>query len=289
MKIAVTGATGFVGTHLSRFLTKRGDTIVPLGRRDFSSDIQHLVDKLEGCDAVINLAGAPIGVRWTRKHKQEIYDSRIRVTRQLVTAVSQLVTKPQVFISTSAVGYYPSTGTHTESSEPDSTSFLAKVAKDWEQEARNLPPEIRLVILRFAVVLGKDGGVLARLTSQFRNHLGVLFGNGRQTFGWIHIDDLLAIFGWVLDNPDMQGVYNCIAPGITTMENFITELGSHYHAYLHLQLPPFLLRLLFLDGASFLLEGQYVIPERLLNAGFEFRYPLLREALDDLCSTDSPS
>ncbi len=280
MKIAISGSSGFVGTHLKNFLQERGDTVIPLTRSDFDAELpDSLQRKLAGCDAVINLAGSPINVRWTKQNKELILNSRVEVTRKLVEAINRMEQKPAVFISTSAVGYYPSNGVQTEQSESDPNAFLAFVTRRWEAQAAEVSPDVRLVILRFAVVLGKEGGMLPVLLKSFSKRVGVMFGNGKQTFAWIHIDDLMQIFALMLRDRSLSGVFNCVAPGVTDFEALTAEIGFYYKPFIRIQLPPFILKLVFLEGASFILQGQHAVPQRLSALGFRFKYPTLSEAM----------
>ena len=161
MNIAISGASGFIGRHLTAFLTEQGHRVVPLGRPMFrEGTLGYLVQALSHCDVVINLAGAPISRRWTPEYKRELYDSRINVTHRIIRALGAVRRKPQLMISASAVGYYPLEGTFDEYTNTRGSGFLADLCYAWEKEAKRCPPEMRLVIARFGVVLSPDGGAM---------------------------------------------------------------------------------------------------------------------------------
>lgn len=287
MKIAITGASGFVGTALGSFLHKNGYDVEPLHQSDFREDrLELLKQKLSGCDGVVNLAGASISVRWTPEQKRMIYESRIRTTRILVETINALERKPSVLVSASAVGHYPSTGIHDEDSAADPASFLAKVTRDWEAEAAKVNPSVRLVILRFGIILGTEGGMFPRVLNAFSKGIGVVFGTGKQSFSWIHIDDLLRIILKMLHDPNLSGVFNCVAPGVTDMLEFTDRLSLCTQPYVRFRLPGFILKTALLGGSDLLLKGQHVVSKRLKDAGFEFRYPDLDDAITELCGEE---
>ena len=167
MKIAISGATGFIGTHLTAHLTGLGHRAVPLGRSAFRSQ-ESLAAALAGCGAVVNLAGAPIDRRWSDAYKKQLYDSRIGTTRKLVAAINEMNPAPKVFVSASAVGYYPDQGCYDEYTAVKGTSFLSDLCESWEREASRVVPGIRLAVARFGVVLAPDEGAFAKMAFPFR-------------------------------------------------------------------------------------------------------------------------
>lgn len=283
MRIAVSGLTGFVGSHLKLFLEAQGNEVVSLTRADFAqASLSRLVEKMKGCDAVINLAGAPISVRWNRKNKLVIFKSRIDTTRSLVGILNKMKPFPKVFISTSAIGFYSSIGIHSEADGADENGFLAKVCQEWEAEAQKVRSEIRLVILRFGMIMGNDGGLLPRMVAPMQKGVSVIFGSGKQAFSWIHIDDLMNVFDLALHDPQMSGVFNCVAPEPTDMRTFLAEIDRFYHPFFHVKVPAWLLRLVLSEGSSLLTSGQAVIPGRLSEKGFLYQYPTPDRALNHL-------
>lgn len=283
MKIAVTGLTGFVGSHLKVFLESLGNEVIGLGRKDFSEERKiSLLAKLKGCDAVINLAGAPIQGRWNRRRKEVILTSRVETTRKLVDAVNQLPHLPEVFISTSAIGYYPSDGLHTEDSAPARESFLSHVCQKWEAEARKVNPQVRLVILRFGLILGADGGVLPKIMKPSKRGVSIVFGDGYQPFSWIHVEDLMRIMELMLYDKKLSGVFNCVAPDTLTWLDLMSEVNLHYEPFMQIKIPEWVLRIFWLEGADMLVKGQQVVPMRLQQQNFIFLYPQLKDAVLDL-------
>lgn len=283
MQIAVSGATGFIGTHLRRVLAAHGHATVPLGRTDFATTAASLAQKLRGCDAIVNLAGAPIAARWTAAYKKILSASRIATTRMLVEALAHLDPAPQVLISASGTGIYRSHGNHTEEDTDYADDFLGRLAQDWEGEALKAESSgVRTVVFRFGVVLGRNGGALQRILPLFRFGLGGRLGSGRQPFSWVHIADLTAAIIRAVVDPGMRGIYNLTAPQPTTNAALTRTLASVLRRPAWLPVPAFALKLLFGEAASVLLGGQRVLPKRLLDSGFQFSFPDLQQALADL-------
>ncbi|XWK87985.1 MAG: TIGR01777 family oxidoreductase [Phormidium sp.] len=302
MKIAITGATGFVGSYLVKRLQESGDRIIILTRnadrasRVFpktafpnleivnynplqSGDWQKVIS---GCDGVVNLAGAAIGEgRWTAERKQEIINSRQIGTQKLVEAIAKAEQKPSVLVNASAVGYYGTSETATfEENSPPGNDFLSEVCIAWEAEAQKVKDlGVRLGILRLGVVLGM-GGAIAKMLPIFKLFAGGTIGTGKQWFSWVEVDDLVNLIVAVLKRPDMQGVYNATAPNPVRMADFCHALGDVLHRPSWLPVPAFALELLMGDAAMVVLEGQQVLPNRTLESGFSYKYPSLKPALE---------
>lgn len=287
MRVLVTGGTGFVGKALVGELQGLGHEVVLLTRRDVPPPGRALSpEKLTGVDAVVNMAGESIaGARWTDSRKKKIRNSRIHLTRSLADAWLALAANghepPKTLISISAVGYY---GTHpsadfTEQSPPG-TGWLSGVARDWEAEAERVKETgARLVILRLGVVLG-PGGFLERIATPYRFFAGGPAGDGRQWISWIHRDDVVAVIAKALSDPAMQGVYNVTAPRPAMMDEMSASIGAALGRPSWLRVPAIALRLLFGEMAEeLILQGQRVLPERLLAMGYSFRHPELRSAV----------
>lgn len=279
MRISISGASGFTGGALVKALAKNDHQVVQMTRDSFRLPMEEFIRKnIEGADAVVNLAGAPIIRRWTEPWKVEIRNSRILTTRMIAEAIAQATVKPRVLISASAVGIYDSFSTHTEESQNFATGFLSQVCREWESEATKAQDHLRVAILRQGVVLG-DGGMLDKVKFPFSIALGGTIGNGRQHFSFIHIDDLVAIFLAIIENDYMSGIYNAVAPWPTDNRHFTEVLGKVINQPAVLRIPVFALKLLYGEGAQVLTEGQRVLPERLLNENFPFRYPTIEKAL----------
>lgn len=270
MKIALNGASGFVGTALQEMFKE----CVVLDRHD---DDEMLLHKLKDVDVVINLAGAPIIKRWSDPYKRILVRSRIDTTRQLVDAVNKSNVKH--FISTSAIGIYPNDTSCDESCAQRSNDFLTHLAEAWESEA--LKCEKKTAILRFGIVLGKEGGALAQMLPPFRLGLGGTIGDGSMMTSWIHIKDLVRINSFVINNA-VAGTYNATAPYPVSNYTFTKTLGRILHRPTFLPIPYFALRLIYAEAASVLTDSKEVYPKALQKAGFIFDYERIDTALQEI-------
>lgn len=282
MKIAISGASGYIGQHLSRFLIRRGYEIIPLNRRLLKEEhFEELCQSIERCDVVINLAGATINRRWTNAYKRKLYDSRIPVTRQLVRAINSVEATPKLFISTSAVGYYPSTGEYDEYNEQQGSNFLAQLCGDWEQEAQACSADVRLAITRFGVVLSPDGGALAQMIRLQRlTHTGSIIAGGQQSFPWISMYDLCRGMDFIIQNDTMHGVINFTSPEIISQRELAVTLAKAYGIRWIISIPECMFKLIYGEAASFLTRGQTVRPTKLTESGFSFNYPTIERLLN---------
>lgn len=278
-RIVISGATGFIGRNLCSFLNQHGYIIDKLTREDVGLGDNDLAERVNGAFAIINLAGAPIIHRWTKAYKEELYTSRIRTTQKLSNAIRLATDKPDVFISTSAVGIYKNETHNTERAAQYDSGYLGKICKDWEASALTTLNITRTVIFRLGVVLGRDGGALKNLLPIFKLGLGGPVSTGKQGFPWIHIDDLLQAYLFVLEHPEAEGIFNLTAPEIVTNKQFTNTLATVVKRPAILPVCQFSLKLLYGEGAVALTEGAFVEPYRLKEAGFEFCYPMLEDAL----------
>ncbi|MDZ8089055.1 MAG: TIGR01777 family oxidoreductase [Nostoc sp. DedQUE12b] len=304
MKVAITGATGFVGSRLVQRLHGEGHKIVVLTRNTtfaqkvFPSEAFPNVEivaytpnasgswqsVIASCDGVVNLAGEPIGEgRWTPERKQEILNSRKLGTEKIVEAIAKANPKPSVLINASAIGYYGTSETATfDETSLSGNDFLAQVCQAWEAEARKVKDAgVRLVILRFGIVLG-NGGALGKMIPPFKLFAGGPIGSGRQWFSWIHVDDLVNLILQALTKPEIEGVYNATAPNPVRMADLSQTLGQVMNRPSWLPVPAFAIEALLGDGAIVVLEGQQVIPKRTVQTGFEYKYPNLQPALTQI-------
>jgi uncharacterized protein (TIGR01777 family) len=304
MKIAITGATGFVGSRLVERLQEEGHSVVVLtrsadhGRKVFPEIAFPKVDiveydplasgawqtSLSGCDAVVNLAGAPISERWSDEHKRAIVDSRVVGTQKLVEALAQADPKPAVWVNASAIGYYGTSETETfdEASQPVEDDFLSQVCQQWEaaaQQVKSYGP--RLVIFRLGIVLGM-GGAVAKMLTPFRMFAGGPIGSGKQWFSWIHREDLVNLIIKALNDPQMEGIYNATAPNPVRMGEFCKTLGKVLNRPSWLPVPDFALEAMLGDGAKVVLEGQQVLPKRVQATDYQYQYSQVKEALVDI-------
>lgn len=297
MKIFITGGTGFVGKGLARGLLNFGHEVTLLTRSAKKSGVAEAnLSWVEGDptregawqkrvgenDAVINLAGASIFSRWTAEMKRTLRDSRILTTRNL--AESMAGSRVKKFFSASAIGYY---GFHEDEELLETSSpgddFLARLAFDWESEAEKARASgIGVVLTRFGIVLGEDGGALGQMVPLFSKFLGGPLGSGKQWFSWIHRGDLIRAFLFLLERPEISGPVNFTAPNPVRNRELAQALGKTLGRPALLPAPGFMLRLVLGEFGSILLKGQKVLPRRLLDGGFQFRYPRIEEALEDI-------
>lgn len=280
-KIAITGASGFVGSNLKDIFHLNGNDVIAVKREDLK-DIKVLSNIIDGCDVIINLAGANIINRWSDEYKTLLYNSRIETTKNLFQAISKTKNKPKLFISTSAVGIYDNQAVYDEENCKYGDDFLANLCKDWEEEALKVQTlDIRTVVFRFGIVLG-NGGALAKMLLPFKLGLGGTIGDGKQTFSFIHIEDLKSAFLYAIENDTIEGIYNMTAPTPTTNLGLTKALGDTLHRPTILPVPNFVLDLIFSEGAKVLTDGQSAVPKRLLDAGFKFEFINIKETIKNL-------
>ena len=237
-----------------------------------------------GSDGVINLAGAAIARRWTKRHKEAIASSRVQSTRALVQAIGKAGEKPKWLINASAIGYYGPHGNETLSEETGAGSdFLSRVCVAWEREAGKAEDYgLRVVRLRTGIVLGKGGGALAKMALPFKLFLGGPLGDGNQPMSWIHLEDEIGLILFLLEHPEARGAINATAPNPATMSEFCKTLGDVLNRPSWAPVPAFALRLVLGEMADMLLNGQRVLPAAAQKLGYVFKYPTLPEALRSL-------
>jgi uncharacterized protein (TIGR01777 family) len=239
---------------------------------------------VKGHNCIINLAGTSLFSRWTPEKKKAIRESRISTTRNLVDAIEPTGEKDLVLLSTSGAGYYGSHGDEVLTEEsPPGDDFLARVAIEWENEALKAEEKgARVVTTRFGIVLGEKGGALSQMMSIFRRYLGGPLGSGDQWFSWIHMEDLLRAFLFLMDHPEISGPVNFTSPNPIRNRELAEALGKAMHRPSFLPAPGFMLKLILGEFGSVLLEGQRAIPKKLLDSGYAFLYPEIEGALRSL-------
>jgi uncharacterized protein (TIGR01777 family) len=298
MKILITGSTGLIGRALVDELKHAGHTLCRLMRPGTRAGALHEADGFDvrwdpntgelggaavGADAVVNLAGASIADgRWTTARKRVLRNSRVETTRALVNALAKMAARPRVLVSASAIGYYGNRGEEilTEESQPGS-DFLSEVAKEWENEASKAEAlGIRVVLPRFGVVLAKEGGALPQMARPFRLGLGGRIGSGQQWMSWISLQDAVGVTRMALENGDVRGAVNVVAPEPARNVDFTRALAEALHRPALFPAPAFALRLVLGEMAdALLLSSQRVVPAKLEKLGYKFSQPDLETAL----------
>ncbi|MFA5806003.1 MAG: TIGR01777 family oxidoreductase [Melioribacteraceae bacterium] len=298
-KIVITGATGFLGKRITEELIARGDEVTIFTRSvknakqkisnaydyvEWNPELNNWYQKMEDKDAVVHLAGENVmAKRWNVKHKKNILSSRVEGTRSLVSAIGQLKYKPKVFISASAIGYYGNSESPVNEDSEPGRDFLAEVVNAWEIEASQVELyRVRRVSIRTGIVLDTNEGALVPMINQFKFFAGGPIGSGEQWFPWIHIDDVVKIFLFAIDNQKVSGALNASSPNPLRMNEFCKILGSVMHRPSFFRVPVFILKIIFGEAAEILLSGAQVIPEKTIKAGYNFRFETAEEALKNL-------
>ena len=298
MRVIVTGGTGFIGSKLCENLVAKGHEVV-LFTRDASRSRDQVHPKVrvvswapgaaweswvDGAGAIVNLAGESIAQRWTAAAKLRIVASRVDAAARLSAAIEKAAVKPSVLVNAAAVGYYGPHGDETlDEDSPPGTDFLATTCVAWEEAAKKIEAQgVRVVMIRAGVVLGKDGGALAKMLPPFKAFAGGPIGSGEQWMSWIHVGDLVALFVFAIENANARGPINGTAPSPVTMKEFAKALGHAIHRPSLFPAPAAAVRLLLGEMATVVLEGQRVVPKKAVALGFKFRFTEVGAALQDV-------
>ena len=299
MNILITGGTGFIGVELTKFLTNNNCFVTIITRQidkvttnnsiHFIKSISQINSNAE-LDIIINLAGAPIDRRWSENYKNILINSRISITKDIIELIKKLKNKPKLLISASGIGYY---GVNNkipvdEKSSP-TDSFTHTLCKIWEEEAlKAMRYGVRVCITRLGIVLGKTGGALKKMLPVFKVGIGGKIGHGYQPFSWVHIDDVINIFNFLISNQKLNGIFNVTSPKPVTNKVFTETLGSILKKPTFFTLPPFLIKTIFGEmGNSILLNGLHVIPTKLNEYGYKFQFPIIGLALENILKPQS--
>ncbi|RFB12085.1 TIGR01777 family protein [Bacillus sp. HNG] len=299
MKIAIAGGTGFVGKSLTDYLLDQNHEVFILTRNAAKASHHPRLSfvewlkvnsapeiELQYVDAVINLAGESLNSgRWTEARKKRILESRVTATKEIVRILSSLQKKPKVLLNASAVGIYgiSESETFTEDVTQIGNDFLANTVSAWEQEANQATTlGVRTCFLRFGVVLGANGGALTRIVLPYQFFIGGTIGSGKQWLSWIHIDDVLKGIDFLLHQENVSGPINFTAPNPVQMKEFGQTAGTVLHRPHWLPVPGFALQLLLGEMSILVLEGQKVLPKKLVENGFSFTYETVEKALNDI-------
>lgn len=297
MNVLITGGTGFIGKKLGIRLVEENHNVFVLTRHKKEGFLPYPCQMLTWeeleqkaatlkIDAVINLAGESIAQRWSSNVKKKIVDSRVQTTKRLVDLFQKLSLK--TFISTSATGYYGDR--QDEKLTEDSGSgegFLTDVCKQWENEAFKIQKSSRLVIFRFGMVLGENEGALAQMVPPFQNGVGGMIGDGKMWMSWIHVDDIVEMITQSLTN-SFSGIYNAVSPNPVTNQEFSELLAQRFNKKLFLPVPTIAIKTMFGEMSTVVLSSQKVYPQHLLEQGYQFKYPHLKEALESTVDSLEP-
>ena len=293
MKIGITGATGFVGTHIIELAQKKGHTVIGFTRnpsrkipgcaetRKFSLDEKMNIAE---CEAIIHLAGEPVFGLWTKGKRRRIRESRTLGTRHLVDAILGSANPPRVLVSSSAIGLYGDTGENeADEDSPAGNGFLADVTQAWENEAlRAREKNVRVVLRRTSVVLGRTGGALRAMLPLFRAGLGGNLGPGSQWMSWIHLDDEAALALFAVDHENLEGSLNSVAPQPCRNADFTAALARVLHRPAFFNVPSFILKAVLGDFSRELLESKRIVSRHAAAAGFMHRFSSIDAALADI-------
>lgn len=302
MHIFISGGTGFIGARLTAFLLEQGFRVTAAARsktgpfpesdtyRYLSADITREGQWQEAvgeADAVVNLAGATIFRMWTERYKRVLKDSRIMTTRRIVEAMPEK--SKQVLFNASGAGYYGDRGdTVLTESAAHGEDFLAWLAVDWEREAFNAEAKgVRVAVGRFGVVLDREGGAMEKMVPAFRMFVGGPLGSGQQWFPWIHLQDLMAAVLFILENETATGAFNFAAPEPIRNADLAQSLGRRLHRPASMPAPSLMMKLVLGDLAQAFLASQRIVPQRLQELGFEFRYPDIESAIAEIIKNET--
>lgn len=298
MKIVIAGGTGFVGQALTNLLQQQGHELFVLSRSNSRYEngihyVQWLKDGArpekeldEDIDAVVNLAGVSLNDgRWTKKQKKAIYTSRMEATLEIVRIMEQFKEKPKVLVNASAVGIYPpsTAATYSENVSDYAKDFLGWTVHDWERHAKRAEKlGIRVALARFGVILGRNSGALPSMLLPYKLHVGGTIGSGEQWLSWIHVEDVARAIYFAINNSSIRGPFNVTAPHAIRMKEFGQTIAQVMGRRHWMPVPSFAMRLALGEQSMLVLEGQHVLPTVLEKQNFEFNYPYLKEALENL-------
>ena len=302
-RIVITGATGLIGSHITKKLIERKDEVIVFSRSpekaekklpnahdyvEWSYDeIGEWKKSIDGADVVIHLAGENVmAERWNEEHKQRVLKSREIGTRNIVEAIKESSNKPEVLICASAIGIYDdSPEAEYDEDGKHGDDFLTEVTEKWEAEAEKVEDAgVRRVSIRTGIVLDKNEGALAQMLTPFKFFVGGPIGSGKQWMSWIHIDDIANLYLFAIDNKDVQGVLNGTAPNPVRMNEFAKTLGKVMNRPSFFNVPKFVLKIVLGEGAGSVLRGSKIIPAKTKEAGFSFKFSELDNALREVLS-----
>lgn len=294
MKIAITGGSGFVGRHLTQYFLERKHSLIiisrnkqtlkhPLIRHATWSELEADVKIMEGTYAIVNLAGETINQRWTKEAKDKILQSRLETVGRVADIVKRMEQKPEVVVNASGIAIYGTSekDSYVEHSDTKVTDFLSGVVDQWEK-AMDQIQDTRIVKLRLGVVLGKDGGAFPKMVRPYKLGIGGRIGSGQQVLSWIHIEDLCRLIEFCIENEDIIEQINATAPQPVTNDEFGRALAKAMRRPHWMPVPAFMMKLMFGELSTLLLEGQRALPLLAIDYEFQYKYPMIELALKDL-------
>ena len=301
MRYIITGGTGLIGSTLSKRLLQNNEEIIILSRspKKYRKKIDERInlvkwdgitgegwyDLINNETVIVNLAGANIAnKRWNKKRKKLLLESRVNAGKAVVNAIERAKEKPAVLLQASAIGYYDYSDTkEITEDDPPGKGFLPEIVTLWEASTDGVEAlGVRRVVTRIGLVLSTEGGALKKMLPMFKFFVAGPFGSGKQWYSWIHIEDLVSAFLYLIQNPESKGAYNLTAPNPVRNKDFVKLIGKVIGRPVWMKYPSFLLRIMLGEMATTLVNGQKVLPKRLLSEGFQFQFPTLIEALNDL-------
>jgi len=282
LKIAICGKSGLVGSKLEKLFLSHRDEVIGIKVRE-DSTVESIAKLIENCDILINLSGATILAHWSESYKKTLYESRIDTTKKLVDAISMCKEKPKLFLSASAVGIYDSLHLHDDKSKNYANDFLSKLCQDWEAEAKKAEAfDVRCVQTRFGIIYAKEGGAMQKMLPPFKLGLGGKLGSGEQIVSWIHIDDLMRAFELIIKTPDIRGSINFTSPYPLSNIEQTNIMGKVLNRPTFFSVPNFMLKLVFGEGSTIMVDSKEVYPTKLIEHGFVFSYEKFEDALKDI-------
>ncbi len=283
MKIAITGYSGFIGNNLCRYLESHGYEILRIDRNVLYNDLKELIWYIEQADYFIHLSGSSILKRWTKKNKEVIWNSRIVTGKIIYLALKSARIKPKALFFSSAIGIYNSSGIHDENSSLFSEGFIKELIMEWENVGIRVQTlGIPTVIMRFGIVLGKNGGALKSMIVPFKFGLGSKIGHGDQLVPFIHIEDLCNIIKFLIEKSCYIGIINFVSPNVTTNKILSKSLANKLGRPCFFTVPKFFMKLIYGEASILLTEGQNVVPAVLKEIRYEYLFPKLDDVLEDL-------
>ncbi len=283
MNIAISGSNGYIAVNLIHKLESVNHKIIKIQRNDLYDSVA-LTRILSGTDAVIHLAGAPILQKWTNKNKTEILKSRVESTRNIIKVINQIPVeeRPKTFISASAVGIYKPDSLHSEKSTDFSDDFVGTTVKQWESASDDLNHLVRKIIFRIGIVIGKESNTIRKILPVFKFGLGGRIGSGNQPFPFVHIEDVINAFFWANQNREVSGTFNLVAPQNINNNEFTIALSKKLDRPAIFAVPATVLKLIYGEAASLILQSPQASPEKLKDYGFRFKYPKIENCLEEI-------